>query len=120
MLMSTADASAPPGGRAQVRCDCFASLALIHCTGSIPDVLQEPLRRNLPAHLALHRLLENPAADGGELQALVADVAVERDLVARRAAGALARHQVGEIRLVAAAAAVAELGAVAAHAGLRV
>src|SRR5882672_3322311 len=85
---------------------------------SIPDVLQEPLGRNFPALLLLHGLLENPAADRGELQALVADIAIERDLVAAGAPGAFAGDEVGEIRLVAALAAVSKFGAVAAEAGL--
>src|SRR5262249_45715091 len=87
---------------------------------SIPDILQEPLRRNLAPHPALRRLLVDPAADGGELQALVAHVAVEGHLIARGAAGAFARNEIGEIRLLAAAAAVAGVRAVAAHARLRV
>src|SRR5262249_58310509 len=51
---------------------------------------------------------------------VVPRVGVDGSVFGRGAAGAFPRHEVGEIRLVAAAAAVAELRAVAAHAGLRV
>src|SRR5687768_12155414 len=86
----------------------------------VPNILQEPLGRNHAADLALDRLLVDEAADRGELQALVADVAIERHLVARGAALGLARNEVGEIGLVAPLAAIHEFGVVATETGLRV
>src|SRR5688572_14105937 len=68
--------------------------------GLIADVLQEPLRRDLPSLLRLHGLLVDQSAHRGELQALVADVAIEGDLVARGAALGLAADEIGEVRLV--------------------
>src|SRR5262245_45174867 len=86
----------------------------------IPNVLQEPVGRNLAALLLLHGLLIDEAADRGELQALVADVAIERDLVAVRSSLALAGDKVGEVGLVAAATAIGELGAVATEGKVRI
>src|SRR5712672_1160656 len=58
--------------------------------------------------------LIDPAADRRELQPLIPDVAVERNLVAPRAPLAFAGCKIGEIRLVAASAAIREFRAVAA------
>src|SRR4051794_16903600 len=74
----------------------------------IANILQEPLGGNFAALLLFHRLLIDPTADRRELQALIADVAVERDLVAGGAALAFAGHEIGEIGLVAALAAIHE------------
>src|SRR6266404_1859699 len=87
---------------------------------SVTNVLQEPLGRNFAASALLHRLFIDPAADRRELQPLIPDVAVERNLVAPRAPLAFAGCKIGEIRLVAASAAIREFRAVAAKTGLRI
>src|SRR6266566_32077 len=87
---------------------------------SVTNVLQEPLGRNFTAFALLHRLFINPAADRGEQQSLIADVAVKRDLVAPCASLAFARRKIRKIRLVAAAAPIREFRAVAAKTGLRI
>src|SRR5215470_18951317 len=86
----------------------------------VANILQEPFGRNLPPLLLLHGLLVHPPADRGELQALIADIAIERHLVAAGAPLALAGDEIGEIWLVAAPAAIHELRTVAAEAGLRI
>src|SRR5437762_741899 len=86
----------------------------------VANVLQEPVGRDLAAFLLLHRLFVDPTADRGELQALVADIAIERHLVAAGASLGLARDEIGEVRLVAALAAIHEFRIVAAEARLRV
>src|SRR4051812_41641703 len=84
-------------------------------TISVADILEEPVRRDLPPEPPPDRLAINPAADGRELQALVADVSVKRDLVAARAARAFAGDEVGKLRLVPALSAVVEFRRVAAE-----
>src|SRR4051812_26722546 len=85
---------------------------------SVPDVLQKPFRGDLPSYRALLGQFIHPTADTGELQALIADVAVEGDLIGRGAAFAFSGDEIGEFRLVATAAAILEFRTVAAEAGL--
>src|SRR5271165_4431798 len=68
----------------------------------IPDVLQEPLRRKLPPDAGGLRLAIDEAADGGELQALVAEVVVESDLRIVRPPRHLAGDEIAVVRIVAA------------------
>src|SRR5262249_24154716 len=86
----------------------------------IPNILQEPFGRDHPALVLFDGLLVDPSADRGELQTLVADVAIERDLVTAYPALAPAGDEIAEGALVAALAAIHELRAIAAEAGLRV
>src|SRR5438477_4243865 len=86
----------------------------------VTNVLQEPFGWNFAALLLFQRLPVHPAADGRKLQALIADVAIERHLVAAGAAFALAADEIGEIGLVAALPPIGEFGRVAAEAGLQI
>src|SRR5437588_5765686 len=86
----------------------------------IPNVLQKPFGRNLAALLLPHRLPIDETADRRKLQALVADIAVERHLVRARAAFAFAGDEIDEVGFVAALPAIHELRRVAAKARLRV
>ena len=68
----------------------------------IADVLQEPRRRKLSAHAGGLRLAIDEAADGGELQALIAEVVVEGDLRVVRPPRHLAGDEIAVVRIVAA------------------
>src|SRR5882757_5488461 len=83
---------------------------------SIPNILQEPVGRDLASLLLLHGLLVDKAADRGELQSLIANIAIERHLVATGAPLAFARYEVGKIRSVATLAAIHEFRRIAAKA----
>src|SRR5262249_45219870 len=78
----------------------------------IPNILQEPFGRDHPALVLFDGLLVDPSADRGELQTLVADVAIERDLVTAYPALAPAGDEIAEVGLVAALAAIHELRAI--------
>src|ERR1700687_4381758 len=84
---------------------------------SISYILQEPLGRDRTPQAALLGQFVYPTAHARELQTLVADIAVEGDLVARGAALTLAGDEIGEFRLVATLAPIAELRTVAAETG---
>src|SRR5271165_5833855 len=68
----------------------------------IPDVLQEPLGRKLPPDAGGFRFAIDEAADGRELQALVAEVVVESDLRIVRPPRHLAGDEIAVVRVIAA------------------
>src|SRR5258705_3388676 len=89
------------------------------CRGplSVSYILQEPLGRDRTSQAARLGQFVHPTAHARELQTLVADIAIEGDLITRRAAFAFAGDEIGKFRLVTAFSAIAELRAVAAEAG---
>src|SRR4051812_10443641 len=80
----------------------------------IANVLQKPFGWNLPPHLLLLGHFVNPSSHGGELQTLIAHIAVEGDLLRRSPSRTFSRHQISKVGLIAAAAAIVEFRRVAA------
>src|SRR3954453_19593107 len=100
---ATASCSSAPGAAIGAR---RYDANLQHLRFSIPNILQEPLGRDLPPLPLFHSLLVHPAADRGELQTLIADVAIEGHLIAAGPPLAFAGDEIRKVRLVATLAAI--------------